>query len=498
MTSRLAAFVLCAWPIGCRAEAPCEGPACGGNTPSCVGEDCDGGPASSPWYVYIGNDLEDGATFRLFGVREADMGEKAPLELTADVATDGYLGPTFYSWSPDGRFLVFDLIDEDYQSRLFFTTFGGKLPGGAAPIPELPFSDAWYPDATWSAGGETALVRDGSDFYWIDFRGEEPVASLLGAAGGTPISVSPCADGEHLVYGLDSGGTFVATAPSLDDPELLGKRVFLAPDGQHVVIADPEDISTAECGLGKPRHHHETEMQDEAGSFPPWSPDSRFYAFPSLGLDGVSGELTVIDAVGDEEPWSMPAFTISAQWDTVSARLIFEGPSGDLQVATFPGGQTASLGLPLEAETVALHALGVSYLTSFDDTEVRRQWWLADATNNAVELTGCNDIEARYDEGPTAAACVTVAGLKSSLLAFAFDDGQLVSRAELNEPGTEALAIEGFSPSGRGFVASRATVTEELLRAILWVPRPFTENQSLAEVHPGAIAYGGSFQPQPR
>lgn len=526
------------WLLGCGPGEDCEGEACGRANVECrSNDDCDdqlactgeetceesrcvaGAPVEceeslscaeredgtacefddpSPWYVYVGNDL-GAEPLRLFGVRQADMGRLAPLDLTAAVATSEYAGPTFRDFSPDGRFLVFDLANVNFESRLFFVEFGAGLPSAAEPVPNLPVSDAWDPWIDWSESSKSAVMRESTGVYWLDFHGDEPTTSLLARDDATVTFAQPCADGLSVVYDTEeSDQSFVATAPSLADAEPLGGHAFVAPGGTHVAVFVGDGVWTAECGVGKAWRFHETGPLESDGAG--WSPDARFLQFPVLGQDEQSTDLVVVDAGGDDPPWRAGGSALSAEWaEGAGARLVFEAdPDLLFSVATFPGGEVRNLGLPTDTLSATLHDSGMSYRLSDEATETTTEWLLLDGWSEAARLDDCDDPSTRYDAAPRSAACTQETLVGWNLFAFSVDSGSL-TRVQPGATVTEELSIEGFSPDGRGFVALRSSsAPEEALQKIVWVEAPFEDGMPLPEVNRGTLGYDPSWQPVAR
>jgi hypothetical protein len=529
------ALLLSSWLVACRGGDACEGTSCGNASGTCRSdEECDDGlacngeetcegrcvegtpvecgeglvcenrsrgaacefPETSPWYVYVGDDLGK-EPFGLFGVREADLGRSAPTELSAGVATEEYLAPTFHSWSPDGRFLVFDMMTDEFQSRLFFVEFGAGLPSPAAKIPDLPFSDGWSPNVFWSTGGEAAIVRENSDFYWLDFRAGAPVASPF-APKDAPTEVWPCADGESVVYETEDGTALVAAAASPEDAELLGEgNLILAPDGSRFAVFSPDRVWTAECGLGMARRMIEARSIEEPSPELGWSFDSRFLAYSLRDADEGPFELAVVDALTGAEPWRA-THRGDARWDSKSARLLFVPENADeFAVATFPGGELRALGVPAGARNVRLHASGVSYGLS-DENDEESAWLWLDGAAFTQRLDGCSEGIAIFDEGPSSVACVEESEAGSSFLAFERDNDGALSWTRLSAPVPATLYVHEFSPGGRGFIGSRSTSTDESSITLLWIAAPFEPRPAPVAINQGTIGYGSSWQPPVR
>lgn len=491
--------------LGCNGKERCDGRCVAGTPVECEDElvcaERGGATAcvyreSSPWYVYIGDDYGD-APLGLLGIRQADMGRAPPVLLSDAVATDEYLGPTWFEWSPDGRFLVFDLTDAEFRGRLFFVEFGAGPPSVAKPLPDLPFGDGWDPDVTWSAGSETAVVREDADVYFIDFRGGEPTTSLL-TAEGTVLSAEPCADGETVTFWTeDDPGPFIATAPALLDAEPLGESEWMSPDGTRLMVEGEDGLWTSECGIGKPRQSHELPARaDDDVTWPAWSPDSRFFALPTLDADDVSG-LAVIDALGETEMFATAAIAETARWGPTDPRLLFASASSEeLTLATFPGGEVSTVGVPVDAVNPQLHAAGVSYGLYDEATDTGSDWLRLEGSNEPLELEGCENAGPVFDVGPSRAACIQ-RGTDGhfAFIGFAVDGTDTVTRTRLQEPSTEELLVEAFSPDGAGFVAARQWDGDRWFRTILWVAGPFEAGMPLLPVNIGAIGYYGSWQP---
>jgi hypothetical protein len=473
-------------PVECEEGLACEDR---GGTASCEF------PEWSPWYVYVGDDLGK-EPFRLFGVRQADFGRRVPIELSAGVATDEYLGPTFHSFSPDGRFLVFDMMTAEFQSRLFFSKLGAGWPSAAARLAELPFADGWFPWVLWSARGDVALVQESLDYYWLDFRGEAPSASAFDPEV-PPTEVWPCADGESVVYETEAQGVFVAAGARPEDAESVGDgEVLVAPDGSRFAVFSPSGVLTADCELGAPRRTLETRAIEEPRSGWGWSPDSRFLAYSLPDVTEGPFEVVIVDVEGDAEPWTAFTLDSDAYWDTNTARFVFALEStGELSVATFPGGEVSSLGLPEGAFGVTLHESAVSYGVR-DENDEPGDWLRVDGTGETHRLDGCKGSTVIFNDGPTLAACVEENEAGASFVAFTLDGGAL-ARTRLGAPVPQWLFADAFSPDGRGFVGSRSASTDESATTLLWVAAPFEQDASPVAINPGTLAYAASFQPKP-
>jgi hypothetical protein len=480
----------CADELACNGDEVCEGNRCVSGTPvecadglSCVDGD-DGAscefPSASPWFIYIGNDL--GADpLRLFGIRQADMGHATPLDLTANVATEEYAGPTFRGWSPDGRILVFDLAYPTFESRMLYVRFGKGLPSPALPVPDLPVSDEWEPTVDWSAGGKSAVMRHDDGRYFLDFREEPPRTTLLEYEGARVSWATPCADGGSVVFGIaDDPRTFVGTTPTLEDAQPLPEDTWIA----------------AGCGVNGPRRFPDTGVPPDEGD---WSPDLRFFVFSSPSEDGEASEITVFDAEGDGPPWRASG-SASWYWSAYAdAELVFQtGPDLTFAVARFPGGEIQDLGLPADAGSVFRHASGTTFVAYDEATENASSWVRLDGWSDAVPLVGCEgDANIRYDDGPSQAACKEELDSGWNLFTFTFEEDGSVSRNRPLTTPTEELWLQGFSPDGRGVIGQRDTYGNEWHAKIFWIEAPFVDDAPVVDLNPGTLAYDGEWQPTP-
>lgn len=494
MKRPLFALLLSSWLVGCRGSDSCEGAACGKPSRCSAGQTCADAPPD-PWYVYIGDDLGD-EPLRLFGIRQSELGLVPPVELSAGVATEEHLGPTFHAWSPDGRFLVFDLTSADFRSELHFVELGSGSPNAAAALPDLPVSDGWSSDVRWSARGDTAVVQEGSDFFWLDFRAEGPSASALDPED-APAEVWPCADGESVVYETEESGAFVMTVASPGEAEALGAgEVVVSPDGARFALFSPTGLVLSECGAGGERTTVDAREIEEPAAELAWSPDSRFLAYSVPSPDEETYELHVVDVTGEAEPWTATAADGEARWDTRSARLVFAPESSEeLSVAAFPGGEIAPLDLPAGTYESVLHPSGVSYAVRDEETDEVTAWLRLDGASEPLLLEGCGASTVVFDEGPTAAVCVEETDEGSSYLAFMLDDDGALSRTRLHEPAPELLTVHEFAPDGSGFVGARSAFTDEPASTLVWVPAPFEAGAPLVAINQGTLGYGPSFQP---
>jgi hypothetical protein len=496
----------CADGLACNGDETCEAAHCAPGTPvecasglSCVegaGETSCEFLNQSSWFVYIGDDL-GAEPFRLFGIRQADMGHATPLDLTEEIV-EGYAGPTFRGWSPDGRFLVFDLATSNFESRLFYLEFGAGLPSKAVPLPDLPVSDGWTPEVNWSGDSKSAVMRESDDLYFLDFHGETATTSLLVRDDATVTSATPCADGVTVVYDIEEEErSFVGTAPGLEDAEPLPGYALVSPGGTHIAVVADDAVWTAECGVGKRWRFHEIgALADDFSAG--WSPDGRFLELPVASEDGESADLAVVDARGDEPPWRAAGSTFSALWARrAGAHLVFESsPDWMPVVASFPGGVIEDLGLP-EVSTVDLHESGVSFVVSDEETRESSEWVRLDGWSDAVRLDGCGDEVTRYNQGPSLAACTQEVDDGWNLFVFSLGADGSVSRARPATTLTERLTTEEFSPDGRGLIVMRSSMGYELRQQMLWVGAPFMDDVPLAEISQGTLAYDGEWQPTP-
>lgn len=195
--------------------------------------------------------------------RLKQIGLVSVVDGSLDVLTSGH-SPNKISSSPDSRYLVYDVAQEDGRSDIFLLSIRDKRESRLVSHPANDWAPLWTPDGR---GVVFASNRTGSPALWMVEVAEgkavappELVKSNIGAGYGA----MGFARNGALFYGIDTGMVDVYTAPV----DLNACRV----------LAPPAPVS--QQGVG-------------ANRAPTWSPDGKFLAYLSTRNAGLGTAIVV-------------------------------------------------------------------------------------------------------------------------------------------------------------------------------------------------------------
>ena len=260
----------------------------------------------------------------------------------------------FFSWSPDGKKMLFYHASYDYRSALkAVSASGGPSFELGRELMLWDYEYIWSPDNKMIIrGGEG---KEGNYVKWIiPLTGGEsfPLELDVSVTGKVePLSLSP--DCNMLLFrGEQSDGTedLWVVPISLNDARTTGSAVMIfkgrlqgrgvrysrswSPDGSKVAISHDGDVWIANVEGDTPVQLTKTQ---EFEGWPGWSPDGKIveYIVPSGG----KGILHLIPASGGEEIMRLEAFFDFA-WSPDSKELAVAFKNGQLSVISVASGKT--------------------------------------------------------------------------------------------------------------------------------------------------------------
>lgn len=232
----------------------------------------------------------------------------------------------FFSWSPDGKNLLFYRSSYEYSCVLkVVSTSGGPSFELGRELKLWPYVHYWSPDSSMiiTKGGYPIEPENSDDlaFWMIPIAGAEAEKIKLDVSGVSepqPRSLSP--DCKRLLFFKDQGegreDLFVASI-SLSDARTTGPTVMVfkgrdkklvgygrrdewtwSPDGKKLAVVHAGDIWFTSTDGGQPVNITQSKENE---SFPVWSPDGRMIAYTTdHDEEGKERSLHVIPASGGE------------------------------------------------------------------------------------------------------------------------------------------------------------------------------------------------------
>ena len=219
----------------------------------------------------------------------------------------------FFSWSPDGKKMLFYRPSYDYK-------FGRKVvsASGGPPL-EIGRQITLYGVAAWSPDSKTIAMQganeDGDIVFWImPLSGDDPVLLEMDVSvDGKPFPFAVSPDVKKLAFGVksDDGTEDLFVVPiSLKDARTTGPAVKIfddlyrgyahnatvswSPDGNRLAVIHREDVWIASSNGDKPVQITKT---PEIERYPEWSPDGKMVNYAVISSQYVR-PLYVVPASG--------------------------------------------------------------------------------------------------------------------------------------------------------------------------------------------------------
>jgi len=231
----------------------------------------------------------------------------------------------FFSWSPDGKKLLFYRSSYEYSCDLrVVSTSGGPSFELGRELELWPYVHYWSPDSKMiiTEGGHPIAIkyRNDLDFWMVPIAGGETRSIELGVSGVNnpqPRSLSP--DCRRLLFFEDQGEgqeDLYVVPVSLDDARTTGPAILVfkgrdqkpvgygrrdewtwSPDGKKLAVVHAGDIWVISADKGDPVNITQSPEQE---SFPVWSPDGKMIAYMEDPPDeeGKEKSLHIIPASG--------------------------------------------------------------------------------------------------------------------------------------------------------------------------------------------------------
>jgi len=286
----------------------------------------------------------------------------------------------FFSWSPDGKKMLFYRSSYDYRSALkVVSASGGPTLELGRGLTLWPYEHFWSPD-------NKMIITEGEDkegkyvFWIIPLTGGEAFPIELDVTVTKPIPLCLSRNCKKLLFSVSkSDGTedFWVVSISLKDAKTTGPSVMIfkgrqrgrggsssrswSPDGSKIAISHEGDVCIANVEGGKTVQITKTQ---EVEGWPRWSPDGKMIYY--IVKSGEENILYVRPALGGKEIMKVEAFDDFA-WSPDGKELAVVFKNDQLSVISIVSGKTRRI--------ADLKDMGV--------TEVYDLCWSADGRNLA-------------------------------------------------------------------------------------------------------------------
>jgi len=266
----------------------------------------------------------------------------------------------FFSWSPDGKKMLFYRESYDERAGLKLVSASGGPP---LDIGKKINSDG---DVVWSPDSKTIATRgrdeDGKNLgIWIILlSGDDPVPLEVDVSvNGKPVVFEVSPTGQKLAFVVDreDGTKDLYVVPiSLKDARSTGPavRVFegwhprydstmipleasWSPDGTKLAVVHGKDIWIAFSNGDKP-----VQLTHEIGAYyPGWSPDGTMVDY--MAWPGGQGGLYVIPSHGGNPTKVRAAYWWNSVWSPDSKRLAIVSKEGSISMVTVANGESREI-----------------------------------------------------------------------------------------------------------------------------------------------------------
>jgi Tol biopolymer transport system component len=284
--------------------------------------------------------LEPGRDKKVRFIRLSDKKEYA-------LTTPGSIG-NFFSWSPDGRKILF--YNPPYAQRSILKVVSAS--GG--PSVELGRHTLLWPYGQWWYSDSRTVIVEGQDqkgeiVLWIvPISGREPIPLTIDfPADDKLVPYSLSHQWDKVVFGVvNSDGTedYWVAPVSLEEAKTTGPAVMVfkgrhggrggiymrswSPDGSKIAISHEGDIWIAKSAGGAPVQITKT---PEAEGWPSWSPDGRqIHYVAKIGRENI---VYSIPASGGKPRKILDNF-YDADWHADGKRFVAAMKDGNIRIST--------------------------------------------------------------------------------------------------------------------------------------------------------------------
>jgi Tol biopolymer transport system component len=282
-------------------------------------------------------------------IRFFGLDDKQEFEMVPPVEVIG----DFFSWSPDGRKMLFYRPSFDYKYDIKVVSASGGPPIGLGGQVKLYPEHQWSPDnKIIVAGGEK---EDGRYGIWISLiSGGEPVllemdVSVEGSP--FPISVSPNVEKLAFCVKRDNGTEDLFVVPiSLQDARTKGPAIKVfdglsrgsgtnvttswSPDGNQIAVIHKWNVWIASSNGDKPVQITKT---PEMEIWPGWSPDGRMISYVA------SEGSFYVKPVSGGQATKIPGADRTSAWSPDSKSLVIQS-EGMISIVSVADGETQQIG----------------------------------------------------------------------------------------------------------------------------------------------------------
>ena len=267
---------------------------------------------------------------------------------------------SFFSWSPDGKKMLFyrESYDLRYEIRV--------LSGSGGPSASLEGPTKSWPEHQWSFDSKAILVtgyKDGHYGVWISpLSGGSPVLLKVEVSvGGKPLFFEVSPTGDLLAFVVDREGEIrdlyvvpvslkdaSTTGPAIKvfegwHPRYASDSIYMeaswSPDGTKLAVVHGKDLWIAFSNGDKPVPL----IQGIEAFYPGWSPDGTMVDYMAWPKEDPQGGLYVIPSRGGS-PTKIPAFWDNSVWSPDSKKIaVVSKDLVSISIVTVKGNQNREI-----------------------------------------------------------------------------------------------------------------------------------------------------------
>lgn len=301
----------------------------GANASAGVGGEAAGAPNlprdDARYLLFIGggSDLSSLMGLEIGGDRD----DGPPRSLGDGAFDEEYPFSSYGSWSPDGRFFVFDTAWTDFESefrnRFFYIDFAGSEPSPARRVPDLP---AGLPIALgeWDAASSAITFEIDAAVYTTRFDASGAAATQQTFSSTLEPDELRLCRGGGVAAAFEEENGWLVDGSALDSPISLGPALGfnISPDGRQLALLVPAaDEQPAKLELvGCDAAASKMELGEHPTGAQGFSPDSRYLA---ATFDEDGGEELRVFSTDSHEVMARRAFEVEfSQWSADGEALL--------------------------------------------------------------------------------------------------------------------------------------------------------------------------------